>query len=388
MGAEWIPGDLDALAERVSSRFSSWSQRAPREKVEAPELGRQLLDHPPARRRILLHNSERFSTWPLIDWLCEESREATNRAPKDAIDIAETAVEAAESLDPEHYGEAITADISARAWAYLGNAYRADESWKEAGLAFDTADVWQGRGTQFGSIRAEILYLRSYVASALHRFTEAHELLSSAREIYRELGESHMEGRLSVIEANVYIKEAKPEASVRCLTSASEQIDEDREPRLLLVARQNLVLALADLGHYEKAELLLPALFNLTKSAGNRLDLLRLRWTEARIDAGLGRSSRAEMTLSDIKESFKGLGLPYDAALVGLELANLYSNQGRTREIKLLALELVPVFAKNELHREALAAITLFARAAASEEATAEVVKKTLEALKQAAQRS
>ena len=52
-----------------------------------------------------------------------------------------------------------------------------------------------------------------------------------------------------------------------------------------------------------------------------------------------------------------------------------------------LALELVPVFAKNELHREALAAITLFARAAAAEEATVEVVQKTLEALKKAAER-
>ncbi|MCB1035625.1 MAG: hypothetical protein KDD47_17520 [Acidobacteria bacterium] len=211
--------------------------------------------------------------------------------------------------------------------------------------------------------------------------------MAEAMEIYRELGDAHMEGRLRLIEANLYGQESDPDSAVRCLIVASDLIDIDREPRLLLVAKQNLALGLADLERYEEAEALLPSAFELAKGTGNRLDLLRLRWTEARIDAGLGRFARAEMTLSDVKESFKGLGLPFDAALAGLELANLYSNQGRTREIKLLALELVPVFAKNELHREALAAITLFARAAAAEEATVEVVQKTLEALKKAAER-
>ena len=385
---EWSPTVLDEITERASSHFAAWSKKAPQEKLDAPKLGRQLLSHPLARRRLLIRNSERYRTWPAVDWLCEESKKTTHKAPKEAISIAETAVITAESLDPEHYGEAITADIIARAWAYLGNAYRTDEAWNEACLAFDTAEGWEGRGTQFGNTRAEIMYLRSYVASALHRFEEAHKLLGAAQEIYRELGDPHMQGRLSVIQANVYLKEAKPEESVNCLTLASQQIDVDREPRLLFVAKQNLLLALADLELYSEADDLLPEVFELTKSAGNRLDLLRLRWTEARIDTGLGRSARAEMTLSELKESFKGLCLPYDAALVGLELANLYSNQGRTREIKLLALELVPVFAKNELHREALAAVTLFARAAAAEEATVEVVQKTLDALKNAAKRS
>jgi hypothetical protein len=43
----------------------------------------------------------------------------------------------------------------------------------------------------------------------------------------------------------------------------------------------------------------------------------------------------------------------YDAALVSLDLAILYAQEGQTAELKRLADEVIPAFESREVHREA-----------------------------------
>jgi hypothetical protein len=50
-------------------------------------------------------------------------------------------------------------------------------------------------------------------------------------------------------------------------------------------------------------------------------------------------------------------GIPYDTALVSLELASLYAARGRTGDLKRLASEMLPVFTSLQIHREALAVL-------------------------------
>lgn len=61
-------------------------------------------------------------------------------------------------------------------------------------------------------------------------------------------------------------------------------------------------------------------------------------------------------------------------ALLSLDLALLLSQQGRTEELKRLAAELMTVFAAQEVHREATAALVLFQRACDEERVTAELI--------------
>jgi len=383
----WNSRNFSELGTRVAKTVQSWSKRVPEEKHEALELASQLIEQPQPRRLILIRNSSRFSTWPLVDRLCEESRSAATRDAKAAIDLAEIAVEIAEGIEPAKYGSAIRADIGARAWAYLGNALRVGDQLTESGQAFDRAITLLETGTLLDNSRAEILYLRAHLESNLSNFTEARALVAEAQQIYSALGDTHLQGRMFLIAASIDRLEGSSDSAVAHLRMAAQLTDVDREPRVVLVAQQNLVLALADLERFEEAEAQLPATWEILRSIGTKLDKLRMRWTEARIDEGLGRLYRAEITLTEVKEAFKSLDMPYDAALASLELALIYSQQGRTREMKLLALEMLPVFARNENHRDAMAAMTLFAKAAAVEEATREIVEKTLGSLREAASR-
>jgi len=44
-------------------------------------------------------------------------------------------------------------------------------------------------------------------------------------------------------------------------------------------------------------------------------------------------------------------GIPYDTALVSLEIATLYAEQGRTAELKRLAAGMLPIFSSLHIHR-------------------------------------
>jgi len=148
------------------------------------------------------------------------------------------------------------------------------------------------------------------------------------------------------------------------------------EPR-----HSNLAWNLTHLGRFPQANALLPEVQALTAQLGNELDTLRLRWLEGRIAAGLGRTEEALAALSEVRSRFAELDIAYDAALATLEVAVLHLEQGRTGEVKELAMEMAPIFQAQGVHREALAALQLFCEAAKKEAVTVELARRLVEYL-------
>ncbi|HKV13114.1 MAG TPA: hypothetical protein VJ725_33545, partial [Thermoanaerobaculia bacterium] len=65
----------------------------------------------------------------------------------------------------------------------------------------------------------------------------------------------------------------------------------------------------------------------------------------------------------------------YDAALVSLDLARLFTQEGCTDDLKRLARELMPIFEARDVHREAIVALLMFQRACEEERLTVEMVQ-------------
>jgi hypothetical protein len=108
---------------------------------------------------------------------------------------------------------------------------------------------------------------------------------------------------------------------------------------------------------------------------GKRSDLLRLTWIEGKIQATIGQWTAAERAFHWIRESFIEDGLVFDAGLVSLDLAALYVSQGKTVEARHLATEMLPIFRSRDIHREALAALIVFQKAAEMEQLTLGLVE-------------
>ena len=100
-----------------------------------------------------------------------------------------------------------------------------------------------------------------------------------------------------------------------------------------------------------------PRVRELAMELRQDLHLLRVRWLEGRVHAGLGRIEESIKSLEEVRERFAGLEIAYDCALASVKLAALYLRQGRTPEVKALALWMEQVFRSLGIHREALEAL-------------------------------
>ncbi len=114
----------------------------------------------------------------------------------------------------------------------------------------------------------------------------------------------------------------------------------------------------------------------LAGALGDEVFLIRVVWLEGRIAAGLGRTEEALRLLVQARRELGRRNLMADAALVLLEEAFLLLNAGRS--IGGLGKELARLLDSKGIHREALAALRLFQKAAESETANPEMIRRLL----------
>jgi hypothetical protein len=114
------------------------------------------------------------------------------------------------------------------------------------------------------------------------------------------------------------------------------------------------------------------------------LNLVRFMWTEGRVTAGLGDVEEGIALLARVRGEFASRNMAYDMALVSLEIAILYAGLGRTEQVKTLARHMTPIFREHAIHREALAALTLFRQAAERERVSEEFAREILSYLRKA----
>jgi tetratricopeptide (TPR) repeat protein len=355
-----------------------------RSRSEAPRLWKTLARHPHERRLGLARATRRFASWGLCELLCRESRKAASEDQGYAAELAELAVLIADALEEGSPFEAgWIYQLRALAWAHLGNARRARGDMRESEDAFSMSDPWWGAGEEAAGdalgYGLDILTLKATLRKDQRRFADALTLLDLAFTGYLhgdpEHRDLHLAGRILVKKAHVLTDLGEPKRAILTLREAEGLVDPDRDPRLLLCLRHNLLDNLASAGRFAEARELLPEVEALCQSAGSRLDEIRLRWVEGRIAAGLGDRSGARRSFDDARREFAARGMAYDAALVSLELAVLLIEQGETAEVRELAEEIAEIFRARDVHRETLAALAVFQAAAALDAATADLAR-------------
>jgi thymidylate synthase ThyX len=116
---------------------------------------------------------------------------------------------------------------------------------------------------------------------------------------------------------------------------------------------------------------------------GDPMSLLRLRWVEGKIASALGHFNEAEELLRGVQAELIERELGYDAALLSLDLATIYASQGRSAEMRRLAEEMIPIFKSRDIHREAIAALFVFQKAAEMERVTLGLIRDVTSYLKE-----
>jgi tetratricopeptide (TPR) repeat protein len=286
--------------------------------------------------------------------------------PGPMVEFAYLACRAAGSLQETIYGAYAVSDLRGLAWAELGNAYRVGADFDQAERALDTAVYWVRRGSQNPRLLARLGVLVASLLIDLRRFIPARELLSQAHDTYTAAGDLHLAGRTLVTAGHLAHTMATPDAfrdAIRLYARALDLLDHERDPQLIAQALHGMIYSLVNLGQARVARIQLWRLRPLLATYGGRSDLLRVRWLEAKIYAGLGDFERAEAAFQEARSGFAAAGQIFPAALASLELAALWADRGRTREIGLIAGELIGNFRALGIAREAIATLIILQRA-------------------------
>ena len=366
------PADYEPALRKTEQVLQDRELILAKERVEAPGLFVELMSS--AQRPLTLGNERRFHTWGLFELLIERCLETSFHNPGYAEEIGLLALRLSDLLNHGLYGDALIEDFRARAWGYIGNAHRVQSRLEDAEEALSSAYAHLQKGTRDPLERAVLLDLEASLRRDQRRFDDASRLLRRAINIFLQSEQRHRAGRSLVNLSIVYHYAGDPEGGIPLLYQAIQFIDSDQEPRLLICARHNLIDYLAASGRFLEAQKLYRETRPLYRSFPDAWTQNRRKWVKGKISRGLGQLDPAESLFLAAREGFIGEGIPYDTALVSLELAILYAEQGRTADLKRLAEEMVPIFSSLHIHREALAALTYLKQAAEAERATVDLV--------------
>jgi transcriptional regulator with XRE-family HTH domain len=319
--------------------------------------------------------------WAACELLCLESQRQCGEDPTRAATLCELALVTADLAEG---GESMRAKLRGLSWAHLGNALRARDDFEGAERAFISADeFWKlGEGAAAGLLEEGLIFaLKASLRRDQRRFDEAKKLLERAESLAS--GPS-FRIQVMVSRATLLVEMGNLEEAAALQHGIKESVSPQEEPRLLFAIWQNLADTLSRLERFEEATALLPtARAHLLKASGE-LNRVRLLWTEGRITAGLGDVEAGISLLSRVRGEYASRDMAYDVALVSLEMAVLYAGLGRTEQVKNLARHMTPIFRAQAIHREALAALTVFRKAAEKERVSEELAREMLSYLRRA----
>jgi tetratricopeptide (TPR) repeat protein len=300
---------------------------------------------------------------PRVKALLEAGRSLRHHDPQATLRFASLARYAADRLSFKEFGEKAVADLRALAWAELGNAYRICDDLIGASRAINRAVYWARRGSRSSFLLARIADLLASLLGAQRRCPDALELLYLVYQAHARDGRPHLAGRALFSAGNMAFWGGSPKMALLLLRGALDLLDQDRDPVLVSQVLLAMITFLVDLGRFRPARRLLWRCRHLYVEHGNDQDLLRLRWLEGRIYAGLGDFSRAEAAFQATREGFADHGQVYPAAIAGLDLATLWARQGRLREIHSLAQEMIATFRALRIAREAIVTLLILQKA-------------------------
>lgn len=360
-----------SLVGRAGEEVVAWAEQIERERRQAHSDVRLLLSLRGERRRDrIIRARTHFRSRAFVELLLQEALNLASRNPKEAEDVALLAPLALDRI-PGATEQTWACDLKTRAKAYLANAKRARGDLDEADQVF--VEVRRSLATGCSNdvdLHAEVNRLEAGLRLDQRRLGDAEQLLDRAVLLHREQRDFKALSRVLIIRSGVRRHADNLAGALEDIHLALEHLSPETDAHLHLCALSNLALYSCDLGHHTEAKRLIDQHRDLYERSLSQLDRIRFSWLEGIIARGLGDVELSRQLLHRARTLYIADEHYFNAALVSLDLALLYLEQGRFQELRQVSLLVEPILRSKGLHREATAALLLFQRAAAADAVT------------------
>lgn len=381
--AEEVPAEAyqGPLARALAFEVRHQAARFEGDRKTVHETVAQLRDLSLEQRLLRIRNTpERFDNLALGQELLDRARACLPDDPAASLAWAETAEATADVYSRPYPAHLV------RAVALQGNAQRALGDFDRAELLLRRARVLitEHRVADL-DVGAELHSFLASMASDRGRFEEASEHLNSAADLFHTIGDTQALARVFLKLGILHELTDDLPAALRADRAALGLLSPDADPQLYLAARLNYAFHLQEAGRPVAARDTLDwDLHRFEAAAGDHLRP-RVTWLRARLAADEGDLARAERCFLSVLDQLIAQEQGFDAALVSLELALLYHDQGRFEELAGIARQAVELFKAYALHQEALSALVLVRDAAQARTLTVEALRRAASFLRHAA---
>ncbi|HET9212541.1 MAG TPA: hypothetical protein VFR03_19210 [Thermoanaerobaculia bacterium] len=301
---------------------------------------------------------------PLFESLLQASWALRHESPAEMVRLAERARGLAESMRLSDLSPRALADLQCRAWIELGNAYRVADDLGAAERALGRATEKFLDGTQDDLLAARLFSVQASLLTDGRRFNLAETALDLVIGIHQRRNDSHEAGRALLQKGLVAAYQGRSEEALQLITRGLQGLDEERDPRLVHMALHNQAGLLLDVGQVREARIALWQARARGLDPGGRVNELKVRWLEGRINLALSELERAEAAFREVKLGFADASLVYKAALAGLELGAVLLRQEKAETAAEEILAAADIFMSLGIGREASASVLLLRRAA------------------------
>lgn len=298
----------------------------------------------------------------VCEMLIDRCRDSRHQDASLHLRLAQLAVRAAEAMEDSGREE-----WTARSLAELGNARRIPGDLVGAERALAQAEsVLEAAETEYPTTVADLQVYRAALANDQRRYDEAMGHYELAREMYRQLEDDEAEVGVLIGMGLVQNHRTEPKDGIPYLEEALDRLDPD-QTNLLRITLHNLAHLHLDAGDPQTALQFARRARPLFDGNAPRLDRVRFDWLAGRLQGDLGKLEEAAESLQQTRQTYMDENLPYEVALVSLDLAAVYAQRGEREALKTLAGETVGLFRALGIAQESTMALKLLSRVEASE---------------------
>ncbi|MFW6012484.1 MAG: hypothetical protein ACOC92_02110 [bacterium] len=355
-------------------------QRAAEEAQTAPDLLEALRPLSSEQRLLRIRNSPaRFANPALGEEILAEARACLPDDPGGSLAWARSLEAVAQAYPTPCHGHQVLAI------AYRGNAYRALGDLGQAQLFLTRARNTQRRHlVADADVHAELHSFFGSLYTDLRQFDDAAGELEQAAELFRELRDELRLARVLMKIGNLHVLAGDLPAALRVDHQALYLLSPEHHRPLYLSARLNYAFHLQEAGRpleardqveYERLAFLEEA------DAHTRI---RYDWLNARLAADLTDPADAERQFLILLDHFVAQAHGFNAALVCLELAELYYAEEQFHEVCNVAGHALELFRAYETHPGAQAALQLVRDAALARTLTTKALRRAASFLQEA----
>ena len=319
-----------------------------------------------------------FRTTALFDYLRQQSRLEGRNDRQLGVRLAELALISVESC-----GEAWTDriyDRRAEGLICLGNARRLAADFPRSNAEFEAAwAVWRApRERRDPRIPARIHLNQGTLRMFQRRYDEALQMVDKALTLYEREGDT--EGQILALIQRAAIRGYTDhiEESIRDLQTALNLTDRDEAPYLVFTIYKNLTNTYLRAGSYGLAWQNIVLSLESRPGEDCPLGKAKVAWLKGCAKEGMGEPEEAESLYCEARTLYIEAEDSTSTALLGLDIAAFYSENGRHAEVMDLISKALPVLGSLRFHDETLAALALLSQAARSGEVSSSLLRRVI----------